>query len=352
MENIRENSRISYLDVAKGIGIILVVMGHTGFLKDAVSKYIFSFHMPLFFVISGMLINLKHEENKDFGETIRKKAKALLIPYVSFSVIYIIISLVENYFGVMSKEELIQGIIYMFTFYGDSTLWFLPALLISEVLFIFLMKRMKGHLVFIISVFLGVIAFVVQTLITPVWASHTDSLLVVNLIDFLRVFLRGIIAESFVATGFFGYKYIADSKNNKLLDLAKGIALLILTYGVSYFNDTVDFHRVVLGNYASFLLAGILGSFGIIILSKAMENVRILAYFGRNSLIVMCTHLRFYVLFGAINLAFLVNMYVTRAKDYIFMLVVLVSSFLLEALIIEIIVRFLPFLIGKSNKKC
>lgn len=338
-DNNKTESRISYLDIAKGLGIILVVIGHTGFLKDAVSKYVFSFHMPLFFVISGMLIFLKNEGEKNLLDIIRKKSKSLLTPYVIFSVLYIIISIFEYGNGVLTKEDMIQSIIYMFTFYGDSTLWFLPALLLGEVLFIALNKKLKGLNLLAVSVILGALSYTVQVLITPLWARNADNLLIVNLIDFLRVFLRGIIAESFIAIGFFGYKFISEKLSKRVYCLVIGTILLVLTYGISYFNDTVDFHRVVLGNYPLFLLSGITGSFGIILISKALNNSKILSYFGRNSLIIMCTHLRFYVLFGAIQLAFLVNMYVTRAKDYVFMLVIIVATFLMEALIIEVIER-------------
>ena len=46
---------LEYIDVAKGIGILLVVLGHN--LQDLplMTSWIYSFHMPLFFAISGFL---------------------------------------------------------------------------------------------------------------------------------------------------------------------------------------------------------------------------------------------------------------------------------------------------------
>lgn len=52
----KRQDRIEWIDVAKGIGIILVIMGHT-FQLDLVSP-IYAFHMPLFFFLSGLLFNL------------------------------------------------------------------------------------------------------------------------------------------------------------------------------------------------------------------------------------------------------------------------------------------------------
>lgn len=62
--------RIEYLDYAKGIGIILVVLGHI-LIKGNIKIYIYSFHMPLFFIISGYLFNYINIIN--FKEVINKK---------------------------------------------------------------------------------------------------------------------------------------------------------------------------------------------------------------------------------------------------------------------------------------
>ena len=64
--------RINWIDQAKGIGILLVVIGHMNIPQD-LSKIIFSFHMPLFFFISGYLYNeKKYSVNFDFEMLIDK----------------------------------------------------------------------------------------------------------------------------------------------------------------------------------------------------------------------------------------------------------------------------------------
>ena len=45
--------RIRYFDMAKGLGIILVVLGHIEYISDELRAWISSFHMPLFFILSG-----------------------------------------------------------------------------------------------------------------------------------------------------------------------------------------------------------------------------------------------------------------------------------------------------------
>lgn len=46
--------RIEYIDIAKGIGILLVIAGHLFAYRGPISRWIFSFHMPLFFILSGI----------------------------------------------------------------------------------------------------------------------------------------------------------------------------------------------------------------------------------------------------------------------------------------------------------
>lgn len=47
--------RLPYMDVAKGMGILCVIIGHMG--NEAINRIIFSLHMPLFFLISGYFLS-------------------------------------------------------------------------------------------------------------------------------------------------------------------------------------------------------------------------------------------------------------------------------------------------------
>ena len=66
------------LDVLRGIGIFLMVFDHVGW-GSAVHTYIQSFHMPLFFIVSGYLW-----KNEDVFQVIKKRFKTLMIPYIFF----------------------------------------------------------------------------------------------------------------------------------------------------------------------------------------------------------------------------------------------------------------------------
>ena len=78
------SGRIQYLDIAKGIGIILMVMGHASF-GEGFSHYIHGFHMPLFFFVSGLLFSFKAD--KSWGEVFSGKCRTILIPYAFFGLL-------------------------------------------------------------------------------------------------------------------------------------------------------------------------------------------------------------------------------------------------------------------------
>ncbi len=73
-----ENGRILWIDVARGIAILLVVLGHCiGNLNDPGNRFILAFHMPLFFFLSGMCISENVIPAKNY---LVKKVKNLLVP--------------------------------------------------------------------------------------------------------------------------------------------------------------------------------------------------------------------------------------------------------------------------------
>ena len=73
--------RIEWIDALRGIGLFFVVLGHSfGYRWDPVRLWIYSFHMPLFFFISGLTFR---DESGQFFRFVLKKAKGLLLPYAA-----------------------------------------------------------------------------------------------------------------------------------------------------------------------------------------------------------------------------------------------------------------------------
>lgn len=69
---------MKWIDALKGLGILLVVAGHI-FVGD-VSRFIYVFHMPLFFIVGGMLFDIR----PDKADFFYRKVTHLIVPYISF----------------------------------------------------------------------------------------------------------------------------------------------------------------------------------------------------------------------------------------------------------------------------
>jgi len=135
--------RIDWIDLTKGIAIFLMIVGHTS-VPEFCSKYIWSFHMPLFFIISGMLFNqLKYLRFLDF---FKRRIFSLLIPYFCFTLIVCVINAVNDV-GIVWNP--IKGWI-------SYALWFVEVLFTVELLMYFVIKyiRKKATLLTCILCFL------------------------------------------------------------------------------------------------------------------------------------------------------------------------------------------------------
>ena len=156
---LKPKRRIDWIDSAKGIGIILVVFSHLAFRDTQYSvDVVFSFHMPLFFFLSGIVFS-----NKDsFKIFLLKRIRSLYIPFLVFLTIdyftYFIFNydslLITNFLITLVKQCIGYDLIsdaYLF----NGPIWFLCALFFSELCFYFITKL---HNIFIVlSILAGII---------------------------------------------------------------------------------------------------------------------------------------------------------------------------------------------------
>lgn len=92
--------RQEYIDIAKGLGILCVVYGHT-FGFDEFGNFVYLFHMPLFFILSGAFLGMR----KGVVGEVYNKTKRLLIPYVIFTVVAFPIQIYKDIEGI----EMLSG---------------------------------------------------------------------------------------------------------------------------------------------------------------------------------------------------------------------------------------------------
>ena len=147
--------RNKVLDIAKGLGILLVVFAHTLQIRNGIAGIIYFFHMPLFFFLSGMALyyTYKKKENISFKEFTIKKAKSILVPYLVFGLLcFAYWVLIER--GIRAQENisvlqtfinifLARTVKYVYAF--NAALWFLPCLFAAEIIFYFIVKLMKKY---------------------------------------------------------------------------------------------------------------------------------------------------------------------------------------------------------------
>lgn len=82
-------TRIKYIDYIRSFAIMLVVMGHViqyilhpeSYMTNSIWQFIYSFHMPLFMVLSGYTIGILNNKNASIFSIIRKRAQQLLVPF-------------------------------------------------------------------------------------------------------------------------------------------------------------------------------------------------------------------------------------------------------------------------------
>lgn len=113
--------RINWLDIAKGITIMLMIAGHSS-IPDVVSRIIYSFHMPLFFISTGMVTNWSKYDIKDF---LLHKFRTLVIPFVIYSVV--VYMLLAGIHAVNFIDFICRG-------WEGYALWFIPVLFFAVLL--------------------------------------------------------------------------------------------------------------------------------------------------------------------------------------------------------------------------
>lgn len=160
--------RIKFIDIAKVIGIYLVILGHymlylgldfTPCYMMCITHWIFMFHMPLFFILSGMLY--RQRDSKTEWEKVKIQ---LLKPYLYMNLLCIAAcSIIVALTGDFSAKLFLRNILGIFTagdFYGKTVLsysgalWFCFSLACIKLLLskILMMKRRAPFIILLIAI--------------------------------------------------------------------------------------------------------------------------------------------------------------------------------------------------------
>lgn len=132
--------RLKEFDILKGIGILLVVLGHTG-ISGLPYTYIYAFHMPLFFFVSGCFYKAY-----PFKEILKRRSKSLLLPWVSFATLFLLTNTAISYVesndltGSLSYNLMALDIVDEDSRSLFRTIWFLVSLFEISIIYALLDK--------------------------------------------------------------------------------------------------------------------------------------------------------------------------------------------------------------------
>ena len=346
-------NRYKFIDIARGISIISIVIGHIIVNCNelySIYKFFLSFNVIVFFFLSGLTFNVDIR----FDKFLSKKILRLLVPYFLFAFLFLIPYLFfgENISSSLGQDEssfkafsLIKEI-----FYGvgegnrlkqNSSLWFIPALFTTEIIYYFICKIDSR----ISSKYFSIILLLV--LITCGFFS----------LKLNYVFPFGL--NSTFQIGFFLYfgYFIKNNLLNYLSEIGKSKKILFIIFLISiilvipliYLNDTINCKDYLYGNYFIFIIISLLSIVWISILSILITNCKLLEYIGRITIEILVIHkvviLIFQTMLGEVSRLYLEGPIILEIIISIFVFFYTMSFCIVWALLSN---KYIPFVYGKK----
>ncbi|PWH15101.1 MAG: hypothetical protein DDG60_06620 [Anaerolineae bacterium] len=287
-------SRLLYIDIAKGIGILLVALAHNGTAGYApfLHHWIYSFHMPLFFFLSGLFFR----PEISFWDVLRRRFESLLKPF--FFGIFLI------YFGAVFFDTMgipvawgrILKALYANGYYLDwVAMWFLPALFTVNV-FAFLFYAIFRHIQASWPRWLGLLVVLGLGAWTVSWFNPVQ----VNLFG-RSLSLNGLpwsldlalLAGFYFILGREVFHYVPREWFNSPVPLViAGAFNLVLNL---VFPETMDFNTRSYGSPLVFTLEAVSGIAFVLALSRQLERgptwlANFFSYIGRISVLILIFH--------------------------------------------------------------
>lgn len=264
--------RQASFDIMKGIGIIAMIVGHITIPE--VSRYIYLWHMPLFFLISGYFFR-----EKDMKECVISNAKSLLIPYfIAATLLALFTSAIALTGHDVSAKNAILGIIVgaesiqdsIFSDYQVGAIWFLLALFWCRIAYNFLIIRCSWGVILTISV--------IATYLGSKMYIPTDL-------------LQGLSAMAFFMIGHEAKKIDMLSKGITPFVCVLGIASVIASSSTGF---PISMATCDYAYYPINVLGAVFATYFVYHLSCLITRYKfsnVLSFWGRISLLILCVHL-------------------------------------------------------------
>ena len=319
------NGRLAYIDIAKGILIILVVIGHilkgSVFVTKSMIRIINAFHMPAFFIISGFLTNEAKLREQKFSDYVKKRAIRLLVPYVVFEVLGGIWQMLVMGSDAVNLTGIIYRILTVHCHVGAD--WFLIALFVSEVFLYWTVKCDNRIWYYILITAAFLTAFYLPEY------------------NWLMANLRRVAASfAFILTGLCCKRFFAHRSLLLFMLCAAGLVL-----GAYINTGTASIALRLFQNPILFVCCGIWGTYAVFyvsqLISKHKHAARFLEQCGRASLIIMGTHQNVLVPF---------NVFLGNWMSFSVKFTILALTAVIEVPAICFCKKFLPSWVGEKKQ--
>ncbi len=332
----KSSKRFDYIDIAKAIAIFFVLMGHAVDSDTGTKTLLYAFHMPLFFMLSGMTSKYRESYTlasvRDFAV---KKFYAIYIPYFIWGLIYARFSFKHLLFVLYgTRETLIKA-------ESLTSLWFLPVMLLAVFLVeaVHILTVRTGRNKYAVCA-VSAVLFAAVGIFAPHYAKFGDPFG----IDI------AFAAAAFMLLGHLSAVFFNSKAGSGYLGLATGAIVTLVVFLLTLPLNTPETGYVLManavyGNGLLFFVTAAAGSLFVVCIAKLLELLKAgrkpLLYIGQNTLGIFIVHKPVIELFRKIC---------TRlGMDYNFLPVCLVISavtLLIATFVVFLIKRYVPFLFG------
>lgn len=285
------NNRIEAIDVAKGIGMLFVIFAHINYTKAPLTV-IYSFHMPLYFILSGMMFD--RSRYSGFSQFIKRRFFSLIVPYLIFQFISLaFFFLSEIVFSGSSPEIADQGITYItqvFISQGSANMfnrpmWFVLCLFAVEIIY-YLISSLNKIAVAVICAVATVAGWLLESDIMPFNSSVLPWSLDSALFSMGFYALGNIFAQSVKST----ITKVSQSKYKAIICILIFLCSTAVLIPLALLNGKISIGSKDLNNGFLLYLTGIAGTIFIISLSILLQKARIFQFMGQTSFYIMGIH--------------------------------------------------------------
>ncbi len=285
--------RQSFIDNAKAFAILLVLIGHTDGIPKFLEIFIYSFHIPAFFFLSGYLVS-DNKLKTEFGNYAINQLKGLVIPYIVFGLISLLYATLNNVikFGNINIPDMLVGLLY-----GNSeglkiniVLWFFTCLYVTSMVFFILSRFLITRNIVYFSLLLCVLFF---TVYLPAHKTRPPWNLDLS-----------VVALVFYASG----KYLSEISIQSLANATKSSVFAVLApiiLSLCYFgyqNGRIDMAFLMFKNPLLFFINSFMGISALLIVSILLPDSKFTLFLSKNTIVIFPLHPIIFSIFTGIGM--------------------------------------------------